>query len=776
MARKSDVPSPYYGEPSKFDPTFRGPISNRSCTDVFCCVIFIIVILGYIALGTVAWLHGDPRKVIYPTDSYGQFCGQKGTPNAKKSILFYFNILKCANPAVLINLQCPTTQMCVSKCPDRFATYTDMQLQYQITAAPWEYYRLFFTKTPTHACGCVYTCMRAHTVHTHTHTHKHFCNYGSFITAIVSCSGITGLVDAKEVGMKIVEDYAASWNWILIGLVIALVVSLIFILLLRFTAGLLLWFTIIAVILVIAYGIWHCYLEFSLLRQQPGADVTIVDIGFQTDVTVYLHLSQTWLIFLIALCTIEASILIILIFLRKRVWIAIALLREGSKAVSYIMSTLFYPIITFLLLAICISYFSVTSVFLASSGDAIYKVMAAEPNCMYANTTCDPETFNKTNVSKTCPGAQCTFAFYGGETPYHRYLFILQLSNLLIFLWLVNFIIALGQCTLAGAFASYYWARRKPQDIPTCPLFSSFSRAIRYHTGSLAFGALILALVQMARVILEYLDSKLKGASNVAARFLLCCLKCCFWCLERFIKFMNRNAYIMIAIYGKCFCTSARDAFCLLMRNVVRVAVLDRVTDFLLFLGKVLIAGSVGVIAFFFFTHKIPIVQEDVPTLHYYWVPLLTVIFGSYLIAHGFFSVYAMCVDTLFLCFCEDLERNDGSPEKPFLMSAELHSILRKTEMRPLTVTFSTQKLRKSSELTLTDFERLIRTLTLTMTCVIIRITVRPRETNNETNSVAIRLCYCLTSRLGTDRQELSWNKFRWSDFTVTCADTEINV
>uniref|UniRef100_A0A8C8CG76 Choline transporter-like protein n=1 Tax=Oncorhynchus tshawytscha TaxID=74940 RepID=A0A8C8CG76_ONCTS len=694
MARKSDVPSPYYGEPSKFDPTFRGPISNRSCTDVFCCVIFIIVILGYIALGTVAWLHGDPRKVIYPTDSYGQFCGQKGTPNAKKSILFYFNILKCANPAVLINLQCPTTQMCVSKCPDRFATYTDMQLQYQITAAPWEYYRLFCkpgfnnpTKTPTHACGCVYTCMQAHTVHTHTysththtHTHKHFCNYGSFIMAIVSCSGITGLVDAKEVGMKIVEDYAASWNWILIGLVIALVVSLIFILLLRFTAGLLLWFTIIAVILVIAYGIWHCYLEFSLLRQQPGADVTIVDIGFQTDVTVYLHLSQTWLIFLIALCTIEASILIILIFLRRRVWIAIALLREGSKAVSYIMSTLFYPIITFLLLAICISYFSVTSVFLASSGDAIYKVMAAEPNCMYANKTCDPETFNKTNVSKTCPGAQCTFAFYGGETPYHRYLFILQLSNLLIFLWLVNFIIALGQCTLAGAFASYYWARRKPQDIPTCPLFSSFSRAIRYHTGSLAFGALILALVQMARVILEYLDSKLKGASNVAARFLLCCLKCCFWCLERFIKFMNRNAYIMIAIYGKCFCTSARDAFCLLMRNVVRVAVLDRVTDFLLFLGKVLIAGSVGVIAFFFFTHKIPIVQEDVPTLHYYWVPLLTVIFGSYLIAHGFFSVYAMCVDTLFLCFCEDLERNDGSPEKPFLMSAELHSILRKTE------------------------------------------------------------------------------------------------
>lgn len=35
--------------------------------------------------------------------------------------------------------------------------------------------------------------------------------------------------------------------------------------------------------------------------------------------------------------------------------------------------------------------------------------------------------------------------------------------------------------------------------------------ACRYHTGSLAFGALILAIVQIIRVILEYLDQRLKG-------------------------------------------------------------------------------------------------------------------------------------------------------------------------------------------------------------------------------------------------------------------------
>ncbi|KAJ3599002.1 hypothetical protein NHX12_032965 [Muraenolepis orangiensis] len=127
------------GEPRKFDPAFRGPVHNRSCTDVVCCIIFIIGILGYIALGSVAWIHGDPRKVVYPTDSHGQFCGQQGTNNANKAILFYFNILRCANPSVLINLQCPTTQLCVSKCPDRFATYREMKHNYK----NWEYYKQF---------------------------------------------------------------------------------------------------------------------------------------------------------------------------------------------------------------------------------------------------------------------------------------------------------------------------------------------------------------------------------------------------------------------------------------------------------------------------------------------------------------------------------------------------------------------------------------------------------------------------------------------------------
>ena len=46
----------------------------------------------------------------------------------------------------------------------------------------------------------------------------------------------------------------------------------------------------------------------------------------------------------------------------------------------------------------------------------------------------------------------------------------------------------------------------------------------------------------------------------------------------------------------------------------------------------------------------------------------------------SFFGVYGMAVDTLFLCFLEDLERNDGSLERPYLMSTRLRKILGKMQ------------------------------------------------------------------------------------------------
>ncbi|XP_016373983.1 choline transporter-like protein 2 [Sinocyclocheilus rhinocerous] len=545
MEPEEKNPESKYGEPRKFDPTFKGPIYNRGCTDILCCILFILALLGYFAVGILAWSQGDPRKVIYPTDSKGQFCGQVGSPLEKKPLLFYFNIMKCASPLVLLEFQCPTTQICVERCPDKFMTL----LKALRNEDDREYY-------------------------------KQFCKEG---------------VDMTKRAPEILKD----------GLCPSILTPS-----KNFTRRCL------PALETLKGGVVVVGNETTFRDDYAGENINATDLleasNFHDILLCPVPLCRHTVIIL---CIVEVVIILLLIFLRKRLLIAIALIKEASKAIGHVMSSLFYPLLTFALLSLVIAYWAITAVFLSTSSASSDKVFNTT-ECMYSRDTCKPETFNSSNIFK------------------------------------------------------------KPDDIPAYPVFNSLGRALRYHTGSLAFGSLILAIVQVIRVILEYLDQKLKGAQNKCAKFLLSCLKCCFWCLEKCIKFLNRNAYIMVAIYGKNFCTSAKDAFFLLMRNIVRVAVLDKVTDFLLFLGKLLVVGIVGICSFFFFTGKIKIVEDAAPSLNYYWVPILTVVFGAYLIAHGFFSVYAMCVDTLFLCFCEDLERNDGSSDKPFFMSAELHQIL----------------------------------------------------------------------------------------------------
>jgi hypothetical protein len=49
--------------------------------------------------------------------------------------------------------------------------------------------------------------------------------------------------------------------------------------------------------------------------------------------------------------------------------------------------------------------------------------------------------------------------------------------------------------------------------------------------------------------------------------------KCIIRYFEKFIRFLNSNAYIMIALTGQSFCEAAYDAFYLIMRNLMKVAI-----------------------------------------------------------------------------------------------------------------------------------------------------------------------------------------------------------
>lgn len=107
---------------------------------------------------------------------------------------------------------------------------------------------------------------------------------------------------------------------------------------------------------------------------------------------------------------------------------------------------------------------------------------------------------------------------------------------------------------------------------PNHVIATSVWRAFRYHLGSLAFGSFILAVVQFIRVVLEYVkwQTKAAGGNNKCTKCILDCLSCVVACFERCIEYLNKNAYIQIALTGKNFCSAAKEAFETIWANAGR--------------------------------------------------------------------------------------------------------------------------------------------------------------------------------------------------------------
>ena len=132
---------------------------------------------------------------------------------------------------------------------------------------------------------------------------------------------------------------------------------------------------------------------------------------------------------------------------------------------------------------------------------------------------------------------------------------------------------------------------------------------VRFHLGSLAFGALLVALVQLVRLIFEWVDQQTKRlqqgsetakvittqcthaahtrivhamhlqracsamhtqvacsahACNAHMQVAIKCTRCCLWCLEKCLQFITGYAYIFVALNGDSFCTAAHDTLRLL--------------------------------------------------------------------------------------------------------------------------------------------------------------------------------------------------------------------
>ncbi|KAL0850385.1 hypothetical protein ABMA28_012206 [Loxostege sticticalis] len=723
-----------YGDPIKYDPDFQGPIHNRSCTDILWLILFLLFLGVWGFVGYYSIQNGDVQKLLAPIDTKGRRCGLDSGLVDKKYLVF-FNIAQCLKPGTAIT-GCPTQQVCVKECPSKTvifeneltpATFPALK-QYMVCTDEVNMNDLTYTqainyiqqercasyvlrstpvlsrcigdlstmprcKGPTSTTPSYWarsessgqTCVRNPEA-----SQEMLLNSATALDSYVgwiAASWVTYFSrnerDTHVLSSQIVQDLVQS-RWYMAGALVAVVVlCFVYILLLRWVVTPVVWASIACLLGALGFSVYLCYKNYAYYRANP------VSLHQTTNLKGYaeslLTKQETWMVLLVVVAIVLVILLLVVIFLRKRITIAIALIREGSKAIISIKTTVFFPIVPCVLQLAVIAYGVLVLMYVMSMGESAFRIVNLKNdtdcscNGLYKEdyVKCNPLEFS-TSCKNVYTGHACSLAtchFTGLDSPTSAV--YLHLANLLGFFWTMFFISGVSDMMLASAFSTWYWTFHK-RDLPFFTLTAGVYRTLRYHLGTVAFGALIIAIVRIIRVMLEYIDHKLKKFDNPFTRCILCCCKCFFWCLENFLKFINKNAYIMCAVHGKNFCKSARDAFSLLMRNIIRVVVLDKVTDFIFFLSKVLISIGVGFAVYYLLQWNLVYEVTQGERLHYNYVPAVILSIATYLISSIFFSVYSMAVDTLFLCFLEDCERNDGSPEKPYFMSKNLMRILGK--------------------------------------------------------------------------------------------------
>merc|ERR1712037_399637 len=115
------------------------------------------------------------------------------------------------------------------------------------------------------------------------------------------------------------------------------------------------------------------------------------------------------------------------------------------------------------------------------------------------------------------------------------------------------------------------------------------------------------------------------------------------WCFEKCLKFLNKNAYIQTALLGTSFCTSAKNAFFLIVRNAARFATVAMLGSVIHFLGFIFIMAATLVSGCFILAGLHTEISPVVPM----------VVYGvlGYIVAKLYMNVFGLAVDSVLQCF-----------------------------------------------------------------------------------------------------------------------------
>jgi hypothetical protein len=117
--------------------------------------------------------------------------------------------------------------------------------------------------------------------------------------------------------------------------------------------------------------------------------------------------------------------------------------------------------------------------------------------------------------------------------------------------WITEWMKNTLHTTIAGVYGSWYFCSGKPGGMPSGATRGAFRRAITYSFGSISFGSLIVALINMLRQACSIAQQQEAAQGNTIASIAFCCLGCFIGILDWAVSFINRYASRTLLYTGR---------------------------------------------------------------------------------------------------------------------------------------------------------------------------------------------------------------------------------
>jgi hypothetical protein len=232
-----------------------------------------------------------------------------------------------------------------------------------------------------------------------------------------------------------------------------------------------------------------------------------------------------------------------------------------------------------------------------------------------------------------------------------------------MFFWLMCFTTALYQFAMSYATADYYYSvphDGDERDASPGAVFQGYCVGALHHSGSLAFGSFIIAVFSVIQRCLEYIDKT--NPNNPLVRCIVCILWCMCTCFKSCAEFINKNAYISMALTGNGFCSSAMKALEVMAKKAGAIFILAGASYVFQILGLLLITVLCGLITYLLV--HLPMFTEA-SSSQFLPNPIVVVVCACLVaaaMAKIFMDVLDMVSATLVFCFAIDGNPNRAPP------------------------------------------------------------------------------------------------------------------